>query len=115
MTCPLTRWPLSHGGGLRPYPSLAGVSPLVLAHLMSGLSSLPGQPLLLAAAAVAQRLGISERHLWAMHSSGRLGPLPLRFGRAVRWIAAEIEAWIAADAPPRDRWLAMRRDHAHAT
>jgi predicted DNA-binding transcriptional regulator AlpA len=61
------------------------------------------------AADVAKLLGISQRHLWALHSSGRLGPLPIRFGRAVRWNLAELQAWIDADAPERSKWLAQRQ------
>ena len=43
----------------------------------------------LTAAEVARRLDISERHLWALLSSGRL-PRPIRLGRSVRWNAAEL-------------------------
>ncbi len=64
--------------------------------------------LALAAADVAKLLGISERHLWALHSSGRV-PRPIRLGRAVRWNAAELSAWLDAGAPERDKWEAMRR------
>ena len=63
------------------------------------------------AADVAKLLNISQRHLWAMHSNGRLGPLPVRLGRAVVWNLAELSAWLNAGAPPRDRWQAMRSDH----
>ena len=61
-----------------------------------------------AAARLAKLLAVSERHVWAMDATGRLGPRPFRLGRAVRWRLAEVEAWIAAGAPPRDRWLAMQ-------
>ena len=56
---------------------------------------------------VARLLGISERHLWALNSSGRV-PRPLRLGRAVRWSVEELRDWIAAGAPERTRWEAMR-------
>ena len=76
---------------------------------MSNTTNSPAsERLALSAAEVAKLLGISQRHLWAMHASGRLGPLPVRFGRAVRWNAAELAAWLDAGAPPRDRWLAQR-------
>jgi len=77
------------------------------------MSSPQTVPLALSAAEVAMRLNVSQRHLWAMHSSGRLGPLPMRFGRAVRWNAAELAEWMNAGAPPRDRWLAMRQGGGH--
>ena len=64
----------------------------------------------LTAAEVARRLDISERHLWALLSSGRL-PRPIRLGRSVRWNAAELREWMQAVAPERSTWEAMRGDH----
>ncbi len=64
--------------------------------------------LALPAAEVAKLLGISERHLWALNSSGRL-PRPIRFGRAVRWPVDELRAWLAAGAPERSRWESLRK------
>ncbi len=60
------------------------------------------------AAELAERLNVSERHLWGMLKSGRLGPQPLALGRAKRWPVAEIEAWLAAGAPDRAVWQALR-------
>ncbi len=57
----------------------------------------------MSAADVAKALQISERHLWTLHSSGRL-PQPMRFGRAVRWSADELRKWLAAGAPGRAEW-----------
>lgn len=64
--------------------------------------------LALPAAAVAEMLHISERHLWSLHSSGRL-PRPVRFGRAVRWSVDELRDWLAAGAPSRDVWEQRER------
>lgn len=64
--------------------------------------------LALSAADVAKLLGVSERHIWAMYSSGRI-PLPIRLGRAVRWNAAELQAWLDAGAPERSCWESKRR------
>jgi predicted DNA-binding transcriptional regulator AlpA len=61
--------------------------------------------LALPAKAVAELLNISERHLWTLHASGRL-PRPIRLGRATRWRADELRAWLAAGAPSRDCWEA---------
>lgn len=61
--------------------------------------------LLVSASKVATVLDLSVRTIWAMHSSGRLGPMPIRLGRATRWRAKEIEQWVAAGAPSRDKWL----------
>lgn len=56
----------------------------------------------------ARICGVSERHFWAMHSSGRLGPLPIAFGRAKRWVVSELLEWLECGAPPRDKWLAIK-------
>lgn len=65
------------------------------------------EPLAVDARGVARLLDVSERHVWAMHSSGRL-PMPFALGRCRRWRVAELRAWLAAGCPPRDRWQVMR-------
>ncbi len=55
------------------------------------------------ASEVAKLLGISQRHLWNLSTTGRL-PRPDRLGRSVRWNRAELEAWLAAGGPTRDKW-----------
>jgi excisionase family DNA binding protein len=55
---------------------------------------------------MAELLGISRAHVWRLHSQGRI-PRPVRLGRAVRWDRVTIERWLAAGAPPRERWEAM--------
>ena len=64
------------------------------------------EALLIDAADAAQRLGISRAMLYQMHSDGRLGPLPLTFGRRKLWRVAELAAWVASDppCPPRAAW-----------
>lgn len=63
----------------------------------------------LSAEEVADVLGISRSHVFRLASSGRL-PRSLRLGRAVRWDLATLEAWLAAGAPPRERWERMQTD-----
>lgn len=60
--------------------------------------------LVFTAAEVAKLLGVSERHVWACHSKGLLGPRPISFGRSRRWRADELKAWLAAGAPARSQW-----------
>ena len=57
---------------------------------------------------VAGLLQVSLRHVAAMEATGRLGPRKLKFGRAVRYLASEIQEWLEAGAPARDRWDAMK-------
>jgi predicted DNA-binding transcriptional regulator AlpA len=40
-------------------------------------------------------------------AAGRL-PAPVYVGGSRRWRREEIEAWVAAGCPPRDRWEALR-------
>ena len=66
----------------------------------SGCNALPAK-------AAARLLGISERHLWSLHASGRL-PMPVRMGRSVRWLTHELLAWLDAGCPAREKWGEMR-------
>jgi len=62
------------------------------------------------AAKVAKLLDVSERHVWALHSSGRI-PQPVRLGRSVRWPVHELKSWLDAGAPERGRWEQVRESH----
>ncbi len=64
----------------------------------------------LTAADAAVLLGISESHFYCLHKTGRLGPLPVRMGRAVRWSRLELVEWFNAGSPPRVRWQTTRRN-----
>lgn len=67
----------------------------------------PADALTVDAAGAARLLGISASHLFALRRTGRLGPAPIRLGRAVRYRTADLAAWVAAGCPSRDRWQAM--------
>ena len=45
-------------------------------------------------------LGVSESHFYCLHRTGRLGPLPVRMGRAVRWSRKELVDWFEAESIP---------------
>ena len=64
----------------------------------------PPEPMLLSAPQVAALLGMHRATLWRLHSSGKLGPLPVRTLGRPRWRRAEIESWVRAGCPPRARW-----------
>ena len=64
-------------------------------------------PLLLDAKTAARLCGLGKTAWYGLHAAGRV-PMPIRLGRAVRWDRRELEAWIAAACPPRERWLAMK-------
>jgi excisionase family DNA binding protein len=63
--------------------------------------------LALCADEIARLLGVSLRHVHALNATGRL-PRPFRLGRSVRWRLEELDAWIEAGAPNRERWDAIR-------
>ncbi len=55
-----------------------------------------------------QRLSLSKRQIFRLHASGKI-PAPLRIGGSVRWIASEIESWLAAGAPDRRTWESLKQ------
>jgi predicted DNA-binding transcriptional regulator AlpA len=66
------------------------------------------QPLVTDAEGLAGVLHIGISTLWKLDSAGRI-PRGLRIGeRCRRWELSEIQAWLAAGAPHRDRWEALR-------
>jgi excisionase family DNA binding protein len=67
----------------------------------------PLMPLCIDAAELARLLRISQRQVYRLRDAGRL-PAPLELGGCVRWSLREIEAWLAAGAPRRKDWEAMR-------
>jgi excisionase family DNA binding protein len=52
---------------------------------------------------LAAKLGVSVRHVQSLNASGRL-PRPVKLGRSTRWRAEEIQRWLQAGCPARDRW-----------
>lgn len=65
-------------------------------------------PLVVDTRGVARLLGLCERTVRALNSSGRL-PRALALGRRRVWRVREIEAWLEAGAPERSRWDEIRR------
>ena len=56
----------------------------------------------------ARRQKISVRHHWGLISAGKFGPSLIRLGRSVRIRADELSDWLAAGAPPKDRWQVVK-------
>ena len=52
--------------------------------------------------------GISRAHLHRLRAAGKIGPAPIRLGRALRFDRAEWVAWIGAKCPDAPTWRAMR-------
>jgi len=66
------------------------------------------EALLLSTEEMAKRLSLSRSSFYSLHSSGRLGPKPVRLNRRSLWSLQEFEAWIAHDCPSREIWQKMR-------
>src|SRR5947207_1981615 len=66
-------------------------------------SALELPPFVVDTRGVARLLGICERTVRALNSSGRF-PRALALGRRRVWPVREIEAWLEAGAPERSRW-----------
>ena len=77
-------------------------------------STPPLTPELLTTEQAAALCGISVRHYESLAAAGRVGPMPIRLGRAVRWRRRELIEWIGADCPGREKWFAARQDAAGA-
>jgi len=76
----------------------------------SGGAGMRSESLGISAAEASALLGVSESHFYCLHKTGRLGPLPVRMGRAVRWSRQELVNWFNAGSPPRSRWQAIKRN-----
>jgi len=66
------------------------------------------EQLLVNANGAAGMLGIGRSLLYQMASDGRLGPMPIAFGRKTLYRVEELRAWTAANCPPRNLWLKQR-------
>lgn len=60
--------------------------------------------LLLSADEAARLLGIGRSHFYGLHSTGRLGPMPIQLGRRSLWNRQELTDWVNAGCPARRQW-----------
>jgi predicted DNA-binding transcriptional regulator AlpA len=66
-------------------------------------------PLLLNAEETSGILGISRSNFYALLSAGRIGPAPIHLGKRVLWKRSEIENWVQADCPVRQKWSILKQ------
>jgi len=52
----------------------------------------------------AKLLGIGKTHFYGLHSSGRLGPMPIKLGSRSLWNRQELTDWVNAGCPARQLW-----------
>ena len=67
--------------------------------------------LLLSVDAAATLLGVGRSHFYGLHSSGRLGPMPIRLGRRTFWSQKELEEWVKCGCPGRQQWIQRNVDN----
>ena len=67
--------------------------------------STPGH--LITAKTLGEILSLSKRQIFRLNACARI-PKPIRIGGAVRWHTEEVTAWLAAGAPDRKMWEAMK-------
>ncbi|MCY2945261.1 MAG: AlpA family phage regulatory protein [Planctomycetota bacterium] len=65
------------------------------------------ESLVVRAKELAKLLSVSLVHIRRLDSAGKL-PKPVRLGNCVSWRRAEIEEWLAAGSPNREKWLAIQ-------
>ena len=67
---------------------------------------------LLTAKALGQMLSLSKRQIFRLNSCGKI-PAPIRIGGSIRWdLEGDIKPWLAAGAPDRKTFEAMRQQEA---
>jgi len=60
--------------------------------------------LLIGTKQAAAMLSIGRSHFYGLHSSGRLGPMPIKLGKRSLWDRKELAKWVSAGCPSRQEW-----------
>ena len=68
------------------------------------------EPLLVSHNEAARLLGIGRTTFYQLCSSGRIGPMAIKFGRRSLFRLDELREWVTADCPPRVKWQAMKKN-----
>lgn|SRR5262245_26881494 len=66
------------------------------------------RPLTVDALGLSRLLGVSLRTIRKLSASAKL-PRPIALGRRRLWSIQEIESWVAAGAPGRERWESLKK------
>ena len=66
------------------------------------------EPLLVDADDAAVLVRLSRAMFFKCLAGGRIGPTPIRFGKALRFSVAELRDWAAAGCPDRAEWARIR-------
>ncbi len=71
------------------------------------MTTMQAESILIDAREAAALCGMSKSTWHKLVASGK-APRPVKLGVISRWRRSELEEWIAADCPPRQKWDAMR-------
>jgi excisionase family DNA binding protein len=82
--------------------------PMIEQPTAAAAGAIAEKPLVLDAREAARLLGISRSTFLKLHAAGKT-PMPVRFGRAVRWRRDDLKAWLDAGAPSRAKWLELNK------
>lgn len=74
---------------------------------MTGAGTGTEDAVLITAAEAARLCGLGRSTWWRLHSSGQV-PMPVKVGRATRWLRSEVLRWIEAGCPSRARWETLK-------
>jgi predicted DNA-binding transcriptional regulator AlpA len=66
------------------------------------------ESLLIPDTGAARLAGISRATWHRLQAAGKIGPQPIRLGRAVRYNRDEVLSWIEAGCPDARTWRAIR-------
>jgi len=69
---------------------------------------LAAEPRLIDANGAALLCGVSVRFWHQLDSAGRV-PKPMRLGRRCLWSLEEIDSWVRAGCPTRERWVQQKK------
>jgi predicted DNA-binding transcriptional regulator AlpA len=68
------------------------------------------EPALLTIPQICEILNVSRAEFYRLNSNGKFAPLPVNLCRKVLYSRIEVESWLAAKCPHRQRWLTMQRE-----
>ena len=62
------------------------------------------------AAGAAKLLGVGKSLFYEMATSGRLGPMPIKFNSKKLYSVPELRNWVLHKCPSRDEWLRILKE-----
>ena len=68
------------------------------------------EPLLVSPDEAAGLLEIGKTTFYQLCSSGRIGPMAIKFGRRSLFRLDKLREWVSADCPPLVKWHAIREN-----